>query len=274
MLFFLAASVYLCTQSASGHGDLHERILELTKKIANEPTNVQLVLQRGELSRQHGDWQAAVSDCDRAKDIDPAADTDFLRGRAFLEGGKAAEALPLIQAILRREPENLLALMLRGRAQFKLTQYQEAAADFRETLKRTPNPEPDMLQETADALVASGARKEAGEMLATAITRIGPVPSLVQRALDLEIALKNFDAALTRVDAMQNSAPRPEPWMARRASVLAQAGRIPESKAAWEALIAHLNALPNLERGSHAMSKLMEDAKLALTALNQSNPAR
>jgi hypothetical protein len=55
--------------------------------------------------------------------------------------------------------------------------------------------------------------------------------------------------------------------MAKRASILAQAGRIPESKAAWQALADHLNALPNLERGSHAMSKLAQDAKLALASL-------
>jgi hypothetical protein len=66
---------------------------------------------------------------------------------------------------------------------------------------------------------------------------------------------------------MRQSAPRPEPWMARRASILAQAGRIEESRAAWQALVDHLSALPNLERGSHAMSTLMEQAKQALAAL-------
>ncbi len=100
------------------------------------------------------------------------------------------------------------------------------------------------------------------------IEKLGPIPSLVIRAMDLEIATKNFAAALTRVEAMRQSAPRPEPWMAKRASILAQAGRIQESRAAWQALVEHLAALPNLERGSHAMSKLTAEAKQALAALD------
>jgi len=253
--------------SVLAHGDFHERIVELTRKIAEEPGNTQLLLQRAGLSLEHGDWLAAISDCDRVQSIDPSVNTDFLRGRSLLESGRPGDALPLLDACVKKEPQNLLALICRGRAYGKLARTKEAAADFRGALKSTPHPGPDLLQEAANALAANGDSQEAMQVLTEAIKTIGPVPSLVLRALDLEIASRNFDAALTRVETMRQSAPRPEPWMARRAAVLAQAGRIEESQAAWEALVAHLNALPNLQRGSHAMSKLMEDAKLALAAL-------
>ena len=114
---------------------------------------------------------------------------------------------------------------------------------------------------------AAGLAGEAVQVLAAGIEKLGPIPSLALRAMEVEIATKNFDAALTRVEALRKSAPRPEPWMARRASVLAQAGRIEDSRAAWQALVEHLAALPNLERGSHAMSKLAEDARQALASL-------
>ena len=55
--------------------------------------------------------------------------------------------------------------------------------------------------------------------------------------------------------------------MAKRAALLAQAGRRAEARAAWQALIDHLAALPNLERGSHAMSILAEQAREALGPL-------
>jgi hypothetical protein len=61
--------------------------------------------------------------------------------------------------------------------------------------------------------------------------------------------------------------------MARRASVLAQAGRIEESRTAWQALVDHLAALPNLERGSHALSKLAEEARQALASLASLAPS-
>jgi len=82
--------------------------------------------------------------------------------------------------------------------------------------------------------------------------------------MELEIMTGQFDSALTRVDQLQQFAPRPEPWMAKRASLLAQAGRVSESRAAWQSLLAHLSALPNLERGSKPMNLLAEQARQAL----------
>ncbi len=54
--------------------------------------------------------------------------------------------------------------------------------------------------------------------------------------------------------------------MAKRAELLALAGRIEESRAAWKALIAHLENLPNLERGSNSMSLLAEQARKSLAS--------
>jgi hypothetical protein len=56
--------------------------------------------------------------------------------------------------------------------------------------------------------------------------------------------------------------------MARRCSILAQAGRIKESRAAWIALFERIQALPNLERGAHAMQLIAEQATQAITALD------
>jgi hypothetical protein len=56
--------------------------------------------------------------------------------------------------------------------------------------------------------------------------------------------------------------------MAKRASVLVQAGRIEESKQAWKSLFDHIQALPNLERGAHSMQIIAEQSQHALAALN------
>jgi hypothetical protein len=103
--------------------------------------------------------------------------------------------------------------------------------------------------------------------LEAGIEKLGTIPVLVLRLIDLEIGANDFSAALVRVETMRRTAPRPEPWMAKRASILAQQGRIPESRAAWQELITHLAALPSAERGSHAMSTLIEESRQALTSL-------
>ncbi len=249
------------------HGDLHERIAGLSARIAAEPGNAGLYLQRAEVYRQHEEWGLALADCDRARREDGAMETGLLRGQILLGAGRAEEALPVIEGYLMRHPGEAQALVCRARILVKTGRQAAAVADYRKALQGTPAAEPDLVQEVADALAADGKVAEAVEVLGAGIARLGAVPSLVLRAMDWEIATKDYDAALRRVEVMRRSAPRPEPWMAKRASILAQAGRVVEARAAWRELAAHLAALPNLERGSHAMSKLMEETRQALASL-------
>ena len=263
MAFWLLAS-HLCF----AHGALHERIATLSTQIEAAPLNAALRVQRAELERQHEEWQAALTDYEMARQLDPTLDLDFPQGRTLLESGRPAEALTLLNRFLVRTPGHPMALVCRARALAKSGRRPEALNDYRAALKSTPVPEPDLIVEVADFLTAEGLEAESLQVCSTGIETLGPVPVLVQRAMDLEIATKNYDAALNRLQIIQLAAPRPEPWMARRASILAQAGRIQESMVAWQALVGHLAALPNLERGSPAMSKLMEEAKQALVSLD------
>lgn len=254
---------------AAAHGAFHERIDHVSAQITTSPNDARLYLQRADLYRQHQDFKPALADCDKARLLDPAIEADALHGRILLEAGQPADALPLLNRFLLRHPDHADALTSRARVLTKLEKHDAALDDYRAALRHTPTLEPDLVCECADAMAARKCTKEAIQVLSAAMTKLGPIPSLVLRAMDLEIATGDYDAALARIETMRLSAPRPEPWMAKRASVLSQAGRIDESRAAWTALIDHLSNLPNLERGSHAMSQLMEQATKALTTLEK-----
>jgi predicted Zn-dependent protease len=241
---------------------------QLAAAIEQDPTNAQLHFELADLNAQHGDWQLALLNLKRVDELKPGQYmTNVVRGEAWLVGEKPDKAREVLDPVLKEHPECVRAWVLRARANKALGDLPASAADFREALQRTTTPDPDLILDTAEVLAAQKREKEAAVILATWIEKVGPIPSLTLRALELEIATKDFDAALRRVEAMRQGAPRPEPWMARRASVLAQAGRFEQSRAAWQALADHLAALPNLERGSHAMSKLMEEAQQALASL-------
>jgi len=273
-LIAIGGALIALAGSAFGHGAYHERLAQLATELEKTPNDPALHFQLADLNGQHGDWQMSLLNLDRVDELAPGKYlTALLRGQAWLTGGQPAKAKAALDLLLAAHPECARAWLFRARAAQRLGDAPGSLADYREALRRTPVPEPDLVQETADALAAQGREKEAVQVLAAGLEKLGAVPSLVLRAMDLEIATKHFDAALSRVDAMQKTAPRPEPWMARRASVLAQAGRLEESRAAWQALVEHLAALPNLERGAHAMSKLAEDARQALAALAGLSPA-
>ncbi len=255
--------------SLYGHGGYHERIAALTAELENDASNPLAHLELGNLHGQHGDLQLALADLERVDKLAPGKFlTDLSRGQAWLTAGDFAQAKSALDRQLLTHPECAQAWLLRARARRGVGENAASLADYREALQRTAAPEPDLFQEVADALAAQGYQAEALQVLAAGIVRLGQIPVLTLRALDLEIAMKDFDAALERVEAARRSAPRPEPWMARRASVLAQAGRSDEARAAWAALVQHLEGLPERERGSFAMSKLMEEARQAQDAMS------
>ncbi len=259
---------------AFGHGGFHERLAQLSAELEKNPLDARLHFELADVNCQHGDWPMSLRNLDRVEELAPGKYlTGLVRGQAWLAGNQPALAKKALDTLLAAHPECARAWLLRARAARQLGDAPGSLADYREALRRTAVWEPDLLRETADALAGEGRAQEAAQILEAGISKLGEVPSLVLRSLELELALKDYDAALRRIESMQRNAPRPEPWMARRASALAQAGQIEESRAAWQALVDHLAALPNLERGSHAMSKLMEDAQQALTSLASLGPS-
>jgi tetratricopeptide (TPR) repeat protein len=266
----LAASVALlavCAGVASGHGELHERLEANGREIAAAPEDAQLRLQRANLLREHEDWSEALSECERAGALDRTLEVDRLRAQILVEARRPAEAVAVLDGILQRHPQDTGCQVWRARAYLLRGQPSAAAADFRAALESSAQPSPDLIQEAALAVAAADGEPAAVVVLDAGMAKLGPVPALVLRAIDGELASGNFDAALGRIAAMQASAPRPEPWMAKRAAVLAMAGKTVDSQAAWTALASHLNALPDAERGSHAMSQIREQAENALASL-------
>lgn len=263
------ALILLSTRPVLAHGSYHERIDYLTGEIKKNPSDPLLHFELADLLGQDGNVPLALENLDRVDALAPGEFlTDFLRGQVWLQAGEFARAKEALDRQLVSHPGNPRSLLLRARAEQKLGQDQVSLADYREALKRTPSPEPDLFQEVADTLANHGYEKEAAQVLSGGIEKLGKIPSLVLRAIDLEIKTKNFDAALKRIEDARQSAPRPEPWMARRAAVLAQAGHIEESRTAWKELEKHLASLPDQERTSHAMTNLAEETRQALASLD------
>jgi tetratricopeptide (TPR) repeat protein len=82
----LVAAAFWWPLLAWAHGDLHDRIVALTKEIEQSPTNAALYFQRGECHRNHQEWKEAVADFDRVAQLDPSLKRiDFVRGRLWLD---------------------------------------------------------------------------------------------------------------------------------------------------------------------------------------------
>jgi tetratricopeptide (TPR) repeat protein len=267
--FFCALVVSMCGARALADGSYHERLSALDERLKADPSDAQIWFQRGCLCFWNGDWQVALVDLEK---VDRLASgkypTDWWRGQALAAGGQLVMAKTVLDDFIASHRDHAGALLSRARVLSKLGRMDESVADYRASLARSPQAEPDLIVEVADALAKQGMHEAAVGALDVGIGRLGRTPSLVMRAIEMEIAAGQFDAALHRVESMRKTGARPEPWMARRASILAQAGRLDKSRAAWRKIIAHLAQLPVGERTSHAMSIISEQARMALTSLD------
>lgn len=256
---------------ADGHGTHAERVEHYSAKLQCDPSDVNA---RHELALAYveiGDWQLALSElriAERLNKPDSGLDFSVTRARALVIGGRIEAARVVLDVFLQKSPDHAAALFVRARILDTLKKPEQSLADYRKALEFTVNPEPDFFLEMADKLVAQHCNDEAIALIQKSIGMKGQVPSLVLKAMALEIAAGRYDDALRRLDSMATLMPRPEPWMAKRASVLAQAGRLDESKNEWLALLDRIRAMPNLERGSVAMGALAKEANQAICALS------
>jgi len=251
---------------ASGHGAYHDELLRIARELESSPGDRSLFLQRVALHIGHEDWQAALVDLERVDRLLPGAcETNGLRGQALNLARQWASARSALTQHLEKSPQDGEAHFHRGRASRHLNDLKQAATDYRVALSLGGGiAKPEQIGEIAETLVLLDGAAAGAAFLDQSITSLGADPSLLQQAIALHIEAGQIDAALVHLSALQKLMPRPEPMMARRARILAQAHRDSEAQTAWSALHARLLALPNLERGIPELTRLLQEAQQAL----------
>lgn len=249
---------------------------KVDERLTEKPEDGGLWFKRAVLEFEHEDYAAAAVDFTKAEQFAPGEyPVLWWQGRILELQGKLPEGKAAMDRHLEKSPNHWEALASRARIQMKLEANTEALSDFRSALANCPDVKPDLIQEVAQALASNDRVDEAVAVLEAGMEKVGQIPSLQFKLLEIEVEADRFDKALFRLDAIESSASRKEPWMEKRAVILALAGSIAQSQAAWRALIGHLKSLPPAERDSRAMTLLAERAHqaLAATPVSTSPPA-
>jgi len=255
--------------AARAHGEVHLLILELSRQIEAATNNpAQLYLERGELQREHGMWDTAGADYDRAAQLDPnLPGVDRCRGRLLADLGQLEEARAMFDQAIQRSPGDGESYVGRARVLARLGQRQAAIADYWRGLERLREPSPDYVVELARALAAEGQVKEALRALDEGIRKLGPILPLQGYALELELGRKDNDAALARLETILARAMRKETWFARRGDIFVEAGKVVEARKSYEAALAAIDRLPRRLQQGPAMVKLRTDVNAALAGV-------
>lgn len=270
MKCFGVAVWMVLTGFASGHGDLHDSIQAATLKIQQAPTDSTLFLVRAKLYAAHKDPARAYADFDRAEALgaDPASVSPG-RAKLHLATGRYAEACRSLDDLLRHDPRQVEALIIRARARAGLHDAAGSAADYTAAIVASSHPEPEYYLERAEVLSrATPPQTDAAiRGLDEGLARLGKgIVTLQLAALDLETGAGRFEAALTRINAAAASAPRKELWLSRKGDLLVRAGRPAEARQSYQEVLKCLAALPPRVRTARATSDLEAHARRALTS--------
>ena len=241
----------VCSSPATAHQDLTDQIQAVTEQITLNPNDVELYLKRGELSRRHRDWNAALHDYEIAARLAPGfSGVDLALGRMWFDAGRPKSAERALDAFLVKNPEHANALALHGRVLGQLGQGCAAARDFSHAIELLATPVPDFYLDRARALASCGKEHldQAIKGLESGMKKMGFLVPLQTLAIDLELSRQHYDAALIRLEQIERRSIRKEKWLLRKGEILIQAGRSDESLEAFRLALAAIQALPERHR--------------------------
>lgn len=254
---------FAVTRSALGHGAYHDVVSDLQERLLAMPDDILLRLQLATAHVEHGEWQACLEEVSKIEALAPGLHpTGSLSGRALAGLERFEEAVPLLDAHLAAHPGDPVALVARARVRLKQGRFEAGIEDYRAALLSPAKPE--LYVETCEALRRNGNTREALAVAREGVARCNGDPAILVCAVECADELGEVDAAITLLDRLQQVWPRPEPWMQRKAELLAKAGRREESAAAWRALHDHLIALPNLERSQPFLAEILAACRRSL----------
>lgn len=260
-VFACLLALVLAPLMAVAHGDLHEQIVAISRRVEADPTNADLILRRAELFREHEQWPQADADYERAGKLAPDNPAISLgRGKLYLAMGRLDAARAALDSVLDQQPTHVDALATRAQVLQALGDHAAAASDYAQTIAIASSPEPDFYLGLARSLSAMQPARddEALASLDAGVARLGKLPTLSLAAIELQARRGEFDDALRRLDKLREGQARQEAWLQRRGDILMAAQRPDEAMQAWRDAMVALEALPPRLRGTGAMLALRD----------------
>jgi tetratricopeptide (TPR) repeat protein len=259
------AVILLISHTLHAHGAFHDVVDALNKELREKPDDTALRFKLAEAYAGHEDPRACMMQLKLIERLSPGRfPTGYLRGLSLYIAGNDNLAKQVLDDFLILNPGHGDALVTRGKILMKLGQPSDAARDFQTAFDMAQGPNTDLILDLAKAYDQIGEPEKACTIIDKGLKTAGDTPSLLECALLIESSHGEWDAALGRIDSLQNKSPIPEIWMAERARTLAKAGRHEEAAARWSTLRDRLLSLPTLERGYPHNADLLHQSRQAL----------
>lgn len=255
----------LAFSDSAAHPMLDTQLARAQREVIAAPSDPRAWYRVAQLQRYRRHWGEAERLYAHARTLPGApAELDLDLARMRLEAGRSADALEPLGRYVAAHPEDPDGWAARGDALAALNRPEQAAQAYTEALARSATTRPalpDTYLHWAHAAEAAGTAVPgilAG--LDEGAARLQGAIALRVAALDLAERHGLIEETLTRLSVLEADARRKETWAARRARLLAGAGRTEESHAAWDTVLVAIDALPVSRQDTPAMRALRDEA--------------
>jgi tetratricopeptide (TPR) repeat protein len=232
---------------AVAHQDVALKIQKVSNQIEASPDDYNLYIKRGNLQRDHGDWDLALQDFDQADVRGPDSldiDLDYYRAQVWLESGDAPLARPALDRFIQARPEHYRGRVLSARCWAALGNIEAATAEYATALKLAQSTTPDIYIERANMFVATGDTRSALASIQEGVDRIGPIITLIRFALALEESRNDYQAALGWLNQLPPTVQAQARWLLKKGDYYAALEHDAAAQEQWLAAQQALQALP------------------------------
>jgi tetratricopeptide (TPR) repeat protein len=279
LLLFGAANLFwvvsFFSHSLLGHGLLDERLRDVSAEIKQSPKDVNLYIKRGKLHQEHSAWADAMSDYKKVLGLDPAnKEVYFWRAKLYRAKGELPKAEKDLAEYLRYRPLSAMGHAEMAELMQLMHRPADAAAHYDQAIKNNTRPAPELFLQRIKALTELKPEpvKRIQQGIEEGIQIFGPIVTLIEPLIELNIREKNYSSALSNFQRLPAVLQQSPLWMLKKAELFSSMGSSGDAMDSYKTLLSAIEAMPEHKNRNPAIAAIHEKASAALTALQNSPP--
>ena len=213
LLFFFLFGTFFIPKIVA-HGDLHERIVLVTKEIKVTPDSSYLYLKRAKLRYQHESYNKSISDLKKSKLLGyNSVEQKLLFAMDYFKLNDYQSTLLYTENILSQNAQNVHAIKIEAETNLKLENYCESAVSFEKIIEYATQSFPENYIDASTAwelLNTEEGFNQAISIIQKGIEKEGSLITLYNRLIDLAISHNDYNFAILKQLEVIKFSPRKE----------------------------------------------------------------
>ena len=257
LIIFLSLALQV---PALAHGDLDARIKKVSKQIEKNPDDPALYKKRGILYFQHEEYKKSIADYEHALALgDDSEELSILRAKSYCRAKKGKIALDILQPILEKHPDDIVANRLTGQILASQNKNNRALKHLMIALEKGSQKLPEHYLEIADILSREKTHDkylQTQDILQDGIATLGPLVVLLKALVKTHVLNDNFSAAINVQSEIIDVSRRKEIPYFERAVLYKNNNQTTEARKDLELAKEAIKKLPARHRRSSQTMKL------------------